>query len=68
MVNQFLCTRNVGKYATMVMLRLLPNGSFEYMNCGHIQPLSIFQRRSSASGRRQSDCWNSLPGELHLSL
>jgi phosphoserine phosphatase RsbU/P len=42
MVNQFLCTRDVGKYATMVMLRLLPNGRFEYMNCGHIQPLSIF--------------------------
>jgi serine phosphatase RsbU (regulator of sigma subunit) len=42
MVNRFLCTRNVGKYATMVMLRLYPDGQFEYMNCGHIQPLAIF--------------------------
>jgi serine phosphatase RsbU (regulator of sigma subunit) len=41
MVNQFLCTRNVGKYATMVMLRLFPDGRVEYMNCGHIQPLAI---------------------------
>ena len=42
MVNRFLCTRNVGKYATMVMVRLYPDGRCEYMNCGHIQPLSIF--------------------------
>jgi len=42
MVNRFLCTRNIGKYATMVMGRLYPDGWFEYMNCGHIQPLAIF--------------------------
>jgi serine phosphatase RsbU (regulator of sigma subunit) len=40
-LNQFLCTRNVGKYATMVMLKLYPDGRIEYMNCGHIQPLLI---------------------------
>jgi serine phosphatase RsbU (regulator of sigma subunit) len=40
-LNQFLCTRNVGKYATMVMLKLYPDGQVEYMNCGHIQPLLI---------------------------
>jgi len=41
LLNQFLCTRNVGKYATMVMLKLFPDGRVEYMNCGHIQPLLI---------------------------
>jgi serine phosphatase RsbU (regulator of sigma subunit) len=41
LLNQFLYTRNVGKYATMVLLKLFPDGSVEYMNCGHIQPLLI---------------------------
>jgi len=45
MVNRFLCTRNVGKYATMVMLRLFPDGRFEYMNCGHVQPLVILGQK-----------------------
>ncbi len=41
LLNQFLFTRNVDKYATMVLLKLFPDGSVEYMNCGHIQPLLI---------------------------
>ena len=41
LVNQFLCTRNVGKYATIILLKLFPDGNVEYINCGHIQPLSI---------------------------
>jgi len=41
LLNQFLCTRNVGKYATMVLLKLYPDGRMEYMNCGHIPPLVI---------------------------
>ena len=41
LVNGFLCTRNVGKYATMVLLRLFPDGRLEYLNCGHILPLAI---------------------------
>jgi sigma-B regulation protein RsbU (phosphoserine phosphatase) len=41
LVNRFLCTRQVGKYATMIVLKLFPNGSVEYMNCGHIPPLLI---------------------------
>lgn len=40
-VNHFLCARNVGKYATMVLLKLFPDGRVEYMNCGHIQPLVV---------------------------
>jgi phosphoserine phosphatase RsbU/P len=45
LVNQFLCTRNVGKYATMILLKLFPDGGVEYMNCGHIQPLSVLGTR-----------------------
>ena len=41
LVNQFLCTHNVGKYATMILLKLFPDGRVEYINCGHIQPVSI---------------------------
>jgi phosphoserine phosphatase RsbU/P len=40
-VNHFLCSRNVGKYATMVLLKLFPDGRVEYTNCGHIQPLAV---------------------------
>jgi serine phosphatase RsbU (regulator of sigma subunit) len=40
-LNHFLCARNVGKYATMLLLKLFPNGELEYMNCGHVQPLAI---------------------------
>ena len=40
-VNHFLCTRNVGKYATMILLKLFPDGRVEYMNCGHIRPLAV---------------------------
>ena len=41
LVNQFLCTRNVGKYATMVLLKLFHDGRLEYINCGHIHPLLV---------------------------
>ena len=47
LVNRFLCTRQVGKYATMILLKLFPNGLVEYMNCGHIPPMLI-----SFSGKR----------------
>jgi sigma-B regulation protein RsbU (phosphoserine phosphatase) len=42
LINRFLCTRNVGKYATLVILKLFPDGRLEYLNCGHLQPLAIF--------------------------
>jgi sigma-B regulation protein RsbU (phosphoserine phosphatase) len=41
LVNRFLCTRQVGKYATMIILKVFPNGCVEYMNCGHIPPLLV---------------------------
>ena len=37
--NEFLCNRELGKYATMVLLRLGPDGRGEYINCGHVRPL-----------------------------
>ena len=44
-VNQFLCERNVGKYATMAILRLFPDGRLEYINCGHLLPLVIWGKQ-----------------------
>lgn len=37
-INSYLCSKNVGKYATMVLMRLQQDGSLEYINCGHILP------------------------------
>ncbi len=36
--NRYLCKKDVGKYATMLLLRLHEDGLLEYINCGHIQP------------------------------
>jgi len=59
LLNQFLCTRNVGKYATMVLLKLFSDGRVEYMNCGHIQPLLV-----QSSGMRWLDESNLIVGLL----
>jgi sigma-B regulation protein RsbU (phosphoserine phosphatase) len=45
-VNQFLCERNVGKYATMVIVKLFPDGRLEYLNCGHLLPLVIWGKHA----------------------
>ena len=36
--NRYLCGKNVGKYATMVLARLHQDGTLDYLNCGHIAP------------------------------
>ena len=41
LINRFLCTRQVGKYATMILLKLFPSGFVEFLNCGHVPPLLI---------------------------
>jgi serine phosphatase RsbU (regulator of sigma subunit) len=41
-VNQFLCERNVGKYATLVIAKLFRDGRLEYLTCGHLPPLVIW--------------------------
>jgi phosphoserine phosphatase RsbU/P len=47
LINQFLCARNVGKYATMILLKLFPDGAVEYVNCGHVQPISILGTKTT---------------------
>jgi sigma-B regulation protein RsbU (phosphoserine phosphatase) len=42
LVNRFLCGRSVGKYATMVMLKIHADGRVEYVNCGHVQPVTVY--------------------------
>jgi sigma-B regulation protein RsbU (phosphoserine phosphatase) len=40
--NQFLCDRaSVGRYATIVVASLSPNGELELVNCGHPSPILI---------------------------
>ena len=41
LINRFLCTRQVGKYATMILLKVFPSGCVEFVNCGHVPPLLI---------------------------
>jgi serine phosphatase RsbU (regulator of sigma subunit) len=36
--NRYLCLKAVGKYATMLLLRLHQDGRLEYLNCGHVKP------------------------------
>jgi serine phosphatase RsbU (regulator of sigma subunit) len=40
-LNQFLVGRSVGKYATLVLLKLYKDGRVEYLNCGHIAPVLV---------------------------
>ncbi len=39
LANQYICAKNVGKYATLCILGLDPTGKLEYINCGHPAPL-----------------------------
>jgi sigma-B regulation protein RsbU (phosphoserine phosphatase) len=39
--NQFIFDKSVGKYATMVLVRMAEDGLVEYMNCGHVKPLVV---------------------------
>jgi len=39
LVNQYICTKNVGKYATLCILKLHKTGKLDYINCGHPVPL-----------------------------
>jgi len=48
MVNEFLCSRATGKFATMVLLKVRANGTTEYVNCGHVPPVLV----NSAGVRR----------------
>jgi phosphoserine phosphatase RsbU/P len=37
--NRYICDKSIQKYATAILLKLTPNGTLEYLNCGHVQPL-----------------------------
>ncbi len=37
--NRFICSKEIRKYATMLLLRMTPDGAVEYINCGHVQPM-----------------------------
>ncbi len=39
MLNRFICVKDVGKYATMIMVRLDRSGHMEYINCGQVHPM-----------------------------
>jgi serine phosphatase RsbU (regulator of sigma subunit) len=41
LVNRFLCDRQVDKYATMILLKLFPDGLVEFVNCGHVAPVHV---------------------------
>lgn len=41
-LNRFFTQRDVGgKYATLCLLRIDPDGTLEYINCGHIPPVLV---------------------------
>jgi serine phosphatase RsbU (regulator of sigma subunit) len=47
-VNQYLCKKAVGKYATMVLATLHRDGQLEYINCGHVRPRVCMGREAVA--------------------
>jgi sigma-B regulation protein RsbU (phosphoserine phosphatase) len=57
LVNRFLCDRQVDKYATMILLKLFPDGLVEFANCGHVAPVHV-----TASGPRRLEDGNLIVG------
>ncbi len=41
LANQYVCAKDIHKYATLVLVRLSYDGAVEYLNCGHVQPLLV---------------------------
>ncbi len=37
--NKYICEKSISKYATLILLKLSPDGAVEYLNCGHVAPL-----------------------------
>jgi serine phosphatase RsbU (regulator of sigma subunit) len=57
MVNEFLCSRATGKFATMVLLKVRADGTTEYLNCGHVSPVLV-----SSTGLRRLEGSNLVVG------
>lgn len=66
LVNRFLCTRQVGKYATMVLLKLFPQGQVEFINCGHIPPM-IVTRTGVRRLKESNPIVGLIPGATYIS-
>lgn len=47
MANRYICGKDVRKYATLLLIRLEADGTVEYVNCGHVQPLLYDQVEGS---------------------
>ena len=47
-VNRYICSKGIGKYATMTILRMTSDGKLSYINCGHVHP---FLRTGSGYSR-----------------
>ena len=39
MANRYICGKDLRKYATLLLLKLKADGTVEFVNCGHLQPL-----------------------------
>jgi serine phosphatase RsbU (regulator of sigma subunit) len=37
--NRYICSKEIRKYATMLLLKMTPDGAVEYINCGHVPPM-----------------------------
>ena len=45
-VNRFLCVKKLGeKYATCNVLKVMPNGECEFLNCGHVPAVRVADRQ-----------------------
>ena len=50
-MNRFFTYKHIGeKYATMIVVRLRPDGDLEYVNCGHVPPVWICGREVMRPG------------------
>jgi serine phosphatase RsbU (regulator of sigma subunit) len=63
--NQYICNKNIRKYATLFLLKLTPAGVVEYVNCGHVQPL-LQGISDGQSGEVTSPTSSNLPVGLFL--
>ncbi|HYG99601.1 MAG TPA: SpoIIE family protein phosphatase [Terriglobales bacterium] len=53
-VNDFFCQKRLGeKYATIIMAQLRPDGTMEFINCGHVPPVLVCS--SGVSRPRESN-------------
>lgn len=50
--NQYICSKSIKKYATLVLLKLSPDGTVDYLNCGHVLPIRHGKNGTSALGNR----------------